>query len=264
MKKNKSLDNIYYEEAKKLLNDFLIVWGMPNSILEYINKKCILKDMNPLIKDNIITSYIADMSKYTTPSECIKINDIYNSIPKQLGKENKKFNYSIIKTGARSDRYKSSISWLEDSHLVFKCKLIERAEVPLKSYENDNIFKTYLNDTGLLCSMNNINNSLFFEENLMYKGMIIENYVAINLKRNGFNLFFWESGATAEIDFLIENDNNVIPVEVKASDNTKAKSLAVYKNKYNPNICFRISGKNFGRDGDIRSIPLYAVHLIKA
>lgn len=261
--KNKKLDNVYHEEAKRLLYEFLVVGGMPNSIIEYINKNYKINDVNENIKNNIITSYIADMSKYTTSSECIKINDIYNSIPKQLGKENRKFNYSLIKDGARSDRYKSSINWLIDSHLVFRCKLVERPEIPLKSYENDNIFKIYLNDTGLLCSMNNVNNPLFFEENLMYKGMLLENYVAINLIRNGFNLYFWESKATAEVDFLIEVDNGIIPIEVKAGDNTKSKSLGVYKSKYKPRECYRISGKNFGMDGDVRSIPLYAVHLLK-
>lgn len=264
----KSFDNnmpmkaLYHEEAIRLLHDFLIVGGMPNSVIEYINsdKKTVM--MNEAIKANIITSYIADMTKYTTSSESLKINEIYNSIPAQLGRENKKFVYGTIKNGARSDRYKSSLAWLIDSNLVLKCNLAKLSQIPLKAYENLDIFKVYLSDTGLLSTLININDSKIFKENIMFKGMILENYVAINLKRNGFNLNFWESDATAKVDFIIEKDSAIIPIEVKASDNTKSKSLSVYRNKYNPKISYRVSTKNFGIENNIRSIPLYAVHLI--
>ncbi len=135
---------------------------MPSFIIEYINSNYNLAQMNHQIKGNIVTSYTADMSKYTTVSENLKINEIYQSIPEQLGKENKKFVYSTIKEGARSDHYKSSISWLIDSHLVLKSNLLKLPSFPLRAYKENTFFKLYINDTGLSCRLVNIKSRHYY------------------------------------------------------------------------------------------------------
>ena len=262
-KTNKQLDEVYHDLALGLFRQFLIIGGLPNIIINYINNSNKISSLNSTLKENIITSYIADMSKYTTASESMKVKEIYLSLPEQLGRDNKKFIYTSVKEGARSDRYKSSISWLIDSHLVLKSNKVKIPQIPLRAFEETTSFKLYLNDTGLLCALANIPiESILFDDLSTFKGMLIENYVAINLNRNKHDLFFWESDAKAEVDFLIVNENNIIPLEVKSSTNTRSRSLGIYRDKYNPRWCYRVSTKNFGNVGDIQSIPIYAIHLI--
>lgn len=243
---------------------YLCIGGMPAAVLDYkrVNEDILLWDRN--ILKNIILSYLADMNKYTlNNNESIKIEKVYNAIPSSLAKENKKFKYIDIEKGANKRGFESAIDWLESSEMIYKCKYINKVEPPLKVYSKEDTFKLYLNDVGILTSLLEINFSeILLNQNFMFKGAIVENYVAQAFISNNISLYYWNSGNKAEVDFLLYNKDGIIPVEVKAGDNTQSKSLKIYIEKFNPKYSIRISSKNFGYSNNIKSIPLYATFCI--
>lgn len=251
-----------HKKALDLYNEYLVLGGMPAAILNYIEKgKNILQFENDIL-NMIITSYLADMSKYTENIEALRNNKIYNSIPAQLGKANKKFKYSLVEKSARAREYDSSMEWLLSSNMLLKCQNIATPKSPLKAYIDDN-YKIYLSDIGLLRVLSKISiNEILSNKNMLYKGVFIENYVAENLYSKYKELYYWALGSEYEVDFLINIDGDVIPIEVKASDNTTSKSLNYYIKRYKPKYAIRLSTKNFGEANGIRSIPLYASFLI--
>ena len=252
-----------HKKALSLYRDYLYVGGMPACVLEYIKKDCNLSNYDNIIKQNIIDAYMYDMSKYTTSAENIKINKLYKSVPKQLNRENTKFTYKIVEEKANKRNYETSIDWLLNSNMVNKCALMETPKIPISVYEKENTFKIYLNDVGLLCELSGIKlKDLYANDFNLYKGMLCENYVAQSFTANGLKLNYWKSKKDAEIDFLLNIDGNVIPVEVKSATNTKAKSLKIYIEKYNPKYSIKISSRNFGFVNNIKSIPLYSVYLL--
>ncbi|WP_240839077.1 ATP-binding protein [Acidaminobacter sp. JC074] len=266
IKKHFTLDqkifNVIHEKLLKLYKDFLYVGGMPESVLSYKEAKGDLNHYNSKIKKTIIEDYIADMSKYTTNAESIKVNQVYQSIPIQLGSDNHRFNYKLVSDKGKKAYFGTAIEWLIQSKLVHKVTLIETPKIPLKAYHKENMFKVYMNDVGLLMELADMTPlDINASGSKLYSGMITENYVAQMLAKN-FSLYYWRSGNTAEIDFLINVGGHIIPVEVKASTNTKSKALKVYIEKYNPNYAIKISAKNFGFSNGIKSVPLYAVHLL--
>lgn len=261
-KKMEPMLETVHQKALKLYNEYLCIGGMPSNILEYIrNEKDISKYQDDL-SNIIITSYLADMSKYTENTEAIKNNKIYNSIPEQLGKENKKFKYSVVEKSARSREYETSLEWLVASNMILKCTNIKTPKSPLKAY-TDEAFKIYLSDIGILRVLSKISiNEILLNKNMIYKGVLAENYVAQILNNKYKELYYWQLGSYYEVDFVINIDGDIIPVEVKASDNTTSKSLNYYIERYKPKYAIRISTKNFGFNNNIKSIPLYAAHLI--
>jgi len=211
-----------------------------------------------------LEDYLSDMSKYTTSAEQIKVNKLYKSIPKQLGRNNNKFNYKLVDEKGNKRVYETSLDWLNHSFITNKCVLVDFPEIPLSAYEKENYFKIYLSDVGLLSQLAGIEKKdIYSDEMKLFSGMLTENYVANMIVSNGMRLHYWQSKHNAEIDFLINIEGNIIPVEVKASSNTKSKSLRVYVEKYKHAFAIRVSGKNFGLSGGIKSVPLYAAHLIK-
>ena len=251
-----------HNKALTLYNEYICTGGMPAAILNYIeHDKNVLKFEDEVL-NMIITSYLADMSKYTENMEAIRNNKIYNSMPAQLGKENKKFKYSLVETSARSREYDSAMEWLLSSNMLLKCQGIETPKSPLKAYTESN-FKIYLSDIGLLRVLSKISiNEIITNKNMLYKGVFIENYVAENLYSKYRELYYWTLGNMYEVDFLINIDGDIIPIEVKASDNTTSRSLNYYINRYKPKYSIRLSTKNFGEANGIKSIPLYASFLI--
>lgn len=253
---------VTHQKALKLYNEYICIGGMPASILHYIecNKDITKYDDSTL--NMIIMSYLADMSKYTENIEAIRNNKIYNSIPAQLGKENKKFKYSLIEKSARAREYDSAMEWLISSNMVLKCQSIISPKSPLKAYVESN-FKIYLSDIGLLRALAKISiNEIISEKNMIYKGAFVENYIAESLYHKYKELYYWSIDNMYEVDFLINIDGDIIPIEVKASDNTTSKSLNYYVNRYKPKYSIRCSSKNFGESNGIKSIPLYASFLI--
>ena len=261
---NKKMLEPLHNKLMELYNIYLIIGGLPASVANYLEKKDMLIFDRNIIKF-IISSYLKDMNKYVTDIfESTRIENIYNSIPSQLGNPSDKFQYSKIKSGARAREYESAINWLLSSKMVFKCSNIKKCEKPLKVFINNDVFKLYLSDAGILSYLLEISyKDLVFDEKFMYMGIIAENYVANELLRNGLSLYYWNSGNKAEIDFVLNINDKIIPIEVKSSNNNQAKSLKVYIEKYNPNYSIRISSKNFGFENNIKYVPLYAVFCIK-
>ena len=262
-KNNEPMLESLHQKALRLYYDYMCIGGMPASILEYIENGKNINKFNDEINQIIITSYLADMAKYTENIESIRNNKIYNSIPAQLGKENKKFKYSIVEKSARAREYESSLEWLISSNMILRCEGIKIPKSPLKAYV-DNNFKIYLSDIGLLRVLSKISiNEIITNRNMLYKGILAENYVAEVLFSKKRELYYWQlDSGKYEVDFLINIEGDIIPIEVKASDNITSKSLNYYIKRYKPQYSIRISTKNFGFSNGIKSIPLYATHLI--
>lgn len=253
-----------HETMLDIYKIYLVVGGMPAAVKEYVEKN----DFNFVlsIQKNINDSYIADMAKYATPNETTKIMAAFNSIPAQLAKDNRKFQYKVIKSGARAHEYETPIDWLKASGVIIKCYKCNEGKLPLSAYTDFNSFKVYMTDTGLLCSQFGIPaNAVVVDTPLLngFKGVLTENYVAFSLSVNNYGVYYWESNGQAEVDFIIQdNMGNIIPIEVKAADNVRAKSLQQFVKKYNPPYAIRVSAKNFGFENGIKSVPLYATFLI--
>ena len=240
---------------------YLAIGGMPRAILEYKEKQD-MDFVSATLKD-INNSYIADMAKYASNTETTKIMSVYNIISAQLAKENKKFQYKLIKSGARAYEYETAINWLNASGIIIQCIKVKEGKLPLSAFIEPENFKIYMSDVGLLCSKFGIPTNIVITENDMlkdFKGALAENYVCSSLVQCGFTPYYWESDGKAEVDFVIQDKlGNIIPVEVKSSTHTRAKSLNVFRNLYAVPYAIRISTKNFGFENEIKSIPLYSV-----
>lgn len=241
-------------------NHYLIVGGYPESVNEYAKSENI-SDKIKTIYQNIRFSHEADMLKYASGSEAIKVKEVFSSIPSQLAKENKKFQYTKVKKGKTKRDYETAIEWLKSTHMINKCNLIESDQRPLLASANFDMFKLYYNDVGLFVNTVNVSykDILFNSVDFQYKGVIAENYIANQLTNLYTNLFYWRKNQ-AELDFVIEYDNTIAPVEVKSKTHTKSKSLNSYQQRYSPKVSIRYSSKNFGYKPGLLSIPLYAVH----
>lgn len=251
-----SLHETYLDHYKT----YLLIGGMPQVVNDYISQR----DFNFVLalQKNINDAYVADMAKYATPAETAKILGAFNSIPAQLAKENRKFQYKLIKSGARAYDFETPLDWLQAAGVIQKCVKINEGKFPLSLYVVVESFKVYLSDSGLLCSKygiapNFILSGLSGFDNI--KGALAENFVMVSLVINGYVPYYWESQGKAELDFVIQQKNgDIIPIEVKSSENVRSKSLNQYVLKYNPPYSIRISTKNFGYENGIKSVPLYA------
>lgn len=259
---NEPIMNPIHEKALELYKKYLVIGGMPAIINNYIEKQEKITEVNFEIQDTIITSYLADMNKYTENTEGIKNGQIYNAIPRELARENNTFKYSIVNKDARKIRYENSLEWLLSSNMILKCELAEKNSSPLKAFTNKEKFKIYLSDNGLLRALSNIDyTEILLDKNEMYKGVLTENYVAREIYSQTKELYYYTFNKY-EIEFLIKIKGNIIPIEVKAGTRNKSKSLNAYIEKYNPEYAIRISSKNFGFENNIKSVPLYAVFCI--
>lgn len=261
---NEALMNPIHEKALDLFKKYLALGGMPALINNFLENECIISHVNFELQEQIITSYLADMNKYTENSEGIKNSQIYNSIPKELARVNNTFKYSLVNKDARKVRYESSLEWLLASNMILKCDLADKNESPLKAFTNSDKFKLYLSDVGLLRALSNLDyREILLEKNEMFKGVLTENYIACEFYTIRRELYYY-SFDKYEIDFLIKIDGEIIPVEVKSGKRTTSKSLNEYIKKYNPKFSIRISSKNFGLENNIKSVPLYAAFCINA
>lgn len=262
---NRKMSNPIHEKLLDYYRLFIATGGMPIAVKNIIqNDLEILKFDNNLVT-SIIDAYFADMKKYTLNYyENIKIEKLYKNIPSQLAKENKKFQFSKIEQYARKREFESSLEWLIASQLVIPCYMVERFETPLKGFVDESKFKLYLSDTGILTELLEIpRNMVLLNSNFQYKGVITENYVANELKAKGISLYYWAKNQVAEIDFLIDTSQGVIPIEVKANENKKSRSLNYFMERNKTKLAYRISANNFGLANNIKSIPLYAVFCIE-
>ena len=256
-----------HERALNLYRLYLCVGGMPESVNHIVLVERDIMKYDSQIIAQIIDSYFKDMDKYVSSNaEELKIERIYDSIPTQLLNSSNKFQFSKIVSGAKSRDYDTALDWLLASSMILKSNLVSTPEIPLKGFVKNDYFKLFLNDVGILTRMLKLRYAdLLMDKVSLYKGAIAENYVANQLVQNGMDLYYWQSNGIAEIDFLLYTDDGIIPIEVKAGDSVKAKSLKVYMDKFEPSYAIRISTRNFGYDSNkkIKSVPLYAVFCIQ-
>ena len=253
-----------HEKALELYRTYLVVGGYPAAVQTYLNSG----DFNAVRagQSSISDAYIADMAKYTTPSDMMKSIEVYNSVYAQLSKENSKFQYSVINAKARAKDYETALTWLKTAGVVLNCQRITEGKYPINIYEDLTAFKVYYSDVGLLTMRMALSpNSILQAVNISdrARGMMAESYVAEQLVANDFPLHYWTSGNSAEIDFVIQQEESAVPLEVKSADNVRAKSLQTYVKNYSPKFSIRLSTRNFGYENNIKSLPLYAVFCLK-
>jgi predicted AAA+ superfamily ATPase len=262
-RKEKGMIEVFKDKYVDLLKQYYFIGGMPEAVNSFIVDKDFLKAR--AIQVSILYSYEQDFSKHAPYQLVPKLRLIWQSIVSQLGKENKKFTYSSLKKGARSKDYESALSWLSDAGLVYKIIRINKPGVPLKSYEDGNDFKLYVHDVGLLCAMAEIAPTVILGEDDLFKefkGSLTEQFVLQQLKSKGVQPNYWTTeGSQAEVDFIIQKESEVIPIEVKAAENLKSKSLKIYYEKFQPNYCYRFSMSNYREQDWMINIPLYAIEL---
>ncbi len=259
---------LIHDKALEYYRRYLLSGGMPNSVLELIRCNNDYYNYDLAILNNIIEDYEDDMNNHiNSPLETLRIRKIYNSLTSQLQNASKKFQYSVVESNAKSRDFSLPLEWLVESNMVQVCKCIKLPEKPLLGFADKDTFKIYYSDVGIFNRLvNNDIKTVLLDDMKIYKGIITENYVANQLKSSGVDLLYWKGSRNSEVDFLISTDNDgIIPIEVKADNNTQSKSLNVYNSLYSPKYMIRISTKDFGYNPDskIKSIPLYSVFLIK-
>lgn len=264
IEKIEAIPDIFFNQLEEKLKAYYIIGGMPEAVNAWVNEKNMELVNN--IQENILLSYESDFSKHTQESEANKISLIWNSIPSQLAKENKKFLYQTIKEGARAREYEGALNWLNDANLIYKIYNLTKTDFPLKAYNDLSAFKIYMNDVGLLRKMAGLDSRIVVEGDRLFekfKGAFTENYVLNMLNTtldNTPNYFTFDRN---EIDFVIQNKNRIIPIEVKANKSTNNTSLTKYNEKFNNELSIRFSMKNLARDGKIINIPLFMIEYME-
>jgi len=261
--KNEAIPTSLHNKAIEIYKQYLITGGMPRAVLEYIEAKSFLTV--PEVQNKIINDYIADMSKYADKNESVKIRAAYDSVPVQLAKDNKKFQYKLAKKGGTAAIFGAAIDWLKFAGIVLKCERIEHGLMPISVYRDLSSFKLYMGDVGLLTMMCGISQHTVLSAGVIentYIGAITENYVAQAFACKNYGLYYWSNDGTAELDFVLQKGDEIIPVEVKTGVRTKSKSLNLFKTSYKIDYSIRISAKNFGFENGIKSVPLYAVFCV--
>ena len=257
------LPSALHDAALQLYRRYLVVGGMPECVALYTQTRDDILIRHT--QDTILTSYLNDMSKYNTTNENKKTRLAYDNITVQLSKKNTRFQYKLLKKGARASEFENAIEWLDLSGIVSRVYRVEQVRKPLENYRDIDAFKIYVSDLGLLCAKKdlNANDVLYMVDELNdFKGGMAENYVHVQLTINGYRTYYWESERGAEVDFVIQREGQLIPVEVKSADNTRAKSLKVYMDTYKPAYAIKLSTKNFGFEDGKKTVPLYAAFCI--
>lgn len=259
---NERMDKDIHELCLKLYRTYLIVGGMPEVVETYLTEQKIISTID--VQAEILSSYERDMTKYANNSLSNRIISAFDSIPVQLAKDNQKFQYKVISKGGTSSIFGEAILWLKNSGIVNQVYKV-KPELPLEMHKDLSSFKLYMSDVGLF--VNKARYPLYQIDlsqtpSMIAMGPLTEHYVANELRISGYETYYWESEGKAELDFMIQKDMDIVPIEVKSSLHTKSRSLDFYMKTYNPKYAIRISEKNFGFENNIKSVPLYAVFCI--
>ena len=253
---------MFRNKFEERLRQYYFVGGMPEAVNSFVKEGNPLKVRN--IQKAIIESYERDFSKHAPAIEVPRIRMVWKSIPAQLAKENKKFIYGVVKEGARAKDFELAIEWLKDAGLIHKVNRCKKAQIPLTAYEDFSAFKLFMSDIGLMGAMSNIPTQSLLEGNVLFsdfKGALTEQYVMQQLKENpSLSIYYWSAdNSRGEIDFLLQNEDKIIPIEVKAEENLQAKSLRVFVER-NPGLKgVRLSMSPY-RDQDwLTNYPLYSI-----
>lgn len=258
---NITLPQMFADKLITLLKTYYVTGGMPEVVAKWIESKDVAEAER--IQDVILSSYELDFARHAAATDFPKISLIWKSIPDQLAKENGKFVYGHVKPGARAKDLEDALQWLVSAGMVYKICKLEKPAIPLSAYANASYFKLYLSDIGLLRRLSRLPAAAIFEESSLYaefKGALTENYVLSELVNLQGNVpYYWKSGNTAEVDFIAQFEEKIVPVEVKASVNVRSRSLGVYREKYKPEVSVRTSMLNLKKDNGLLSLPLYMV-----
>ena len=259
---NIELINIFADKFKNYLKQYLFIGGMPEIVFDYVQNKDFNSVRNK--QERLLEAYEQDFSKHAPNNIVPRIRQLWNNIPTQLAKENKKFIYGLVKQGARAREYEVALSWLIDCGLVYQINRVKDCKIPLAAYQDFNAFKLYLLDVGLLCAMAKIDAQTIIEGNnifIEFKGALTEQLVLTELKSNtNVPIFYWSSETgIAEIDYIIQMGHNNIPIEVKSNENLQSKSLKNFVQKYNTKINIRTSMSNYRKEDWLINIPLYLI-----
>jgi predicted AAA+ superfamily ATPase len=257
---NLALETAFHQLGLDLFYKYCIVGGMPAVINNFLKHNSFLTIQDE--QSRILNEYIADMSKYAVPATAVKIQACYDSIPTQLSKENRKFQYKLAMRGGTTSIFGESIDWLLSAGIVLKCNKITEGVMPLKGHVDFSDFKLYMSDIGMLtmhsafpCQM--IINSIEVDNGFL--GGLAENFVAQDFAAKRIPLYYWKSGDTAEVDFVVQDGIHIVPIEVKKGRRNRAISLSNFVKRYNCPYSIKISQKNFGFENNIKSIPFYAL-----
>lgn len=259
---NQKMDKQIHELCLKIYRTYLITGGMPEAVKIYLEEQKVISTID--IQTEILASYERDMTKYADNSLSNRILSAFDSIPVQLAKDNQKFQYKVISKGGTASIFGEAILWLKNSGIVNQIYKVN-PELPLEMHKDLASFKLYMSDVGLF--VNKARYPLYQIDlntmpTMIAMGVLTEHYVANELRNKGYDCYYWESNGKAELDFVIQKDMDIVPIEVKTSIHTKSRSLDVYNRNYAPNYAIRISEKNFGLENKIKSVPLYAVFCI--
>ena len=252
-----------HDAAMQRYRQYLVVGGMPECVFQFVETQDYILVRHT--QDTILASYLNDMSKYNNLNEIKKTRLCYDNITVQLSKKNTRFQYKLIKKGGRAAEFENAIEWLTLSGIVSQVYRLDKVKKPLENYRDIDAFKIYVSDLGLLCAKKDLaaNDVLYMVEEINdFKGGMAENYANVQLSINGYRTYYWESERGAEVDFVIQREGHIIPVEVKSADNTRAKSLKVYMETYQPAYAIKLAAKNFGFEDGKKSVPLYAAFCI--
>ena len=251
-----------HQKALDLYHDYLIIGGMPEAVKAFIETNSYIDAS--LVQSSIIDSYTADMAKYASNSEAVKIRACYNSIPAQLAKDNKKFQYKVVQKGGSSSIFGASLEWLKQAGVILECQRVDQGTMPLPVYADQTAFKIYMSDVGLLVNKSQMSvNTIITGESNIFMGAVTENYIAQQLAAKNYPLYYWTvANSQAELDFVLQKNDKIYAIEVKKGEHVRSRSLSVFKQKYSPDYAIRFSQKNFGKTEDIISIPLYAAFLL--
>lgn len=255
------LPDALHQEAVELYREYLVTGGMPASIDSFLRSNSFLNV--PDVQGEIVNNYVADMAKYADNTESVRIRACFQSVPAQLAKDNKKFQYKVVQRGGSAALFGSAIEWLAYAGVVLKCRKTSHAEEPLSVYADLSSFKLYMADVGLLVMQSGISQATVLSgADSTFMGAVTENYVAQQFSAKGYPLYYWANKGTAELDFLLQKEGDIIGVEVKKGEHTKSRSLNVFINEYKPAYSIRLSLKNFGESNGVKAIPLYAAFCI--
>lgn len=264
----KEITELYTSPFEKYLKNYYIVGGMPEAVQAWVDSHD-YKEVEA-VQDRILKDYADDFGKHTTPETANKIKLIWDAIPSQIARDNNKFFFSHIKSGARAKDLEDALEWIVNAGIAGKLCMVSAPEMPLSGMANSSYFKVYLCDVGLLRRKSNVNYRTILEGDASYihfKGALTENYVYTQLRCMGIDSYFWRTKADAELDFITDYEGVLLPIEVKSADNTKAKSLHLFCNRYQPKMAIKTSLKNVGDNMDgnthVWSVPLYVMFRIK-
>lgn len=255
--------DIFAQKLRELLKQYYYVGGMPEAVLAFTENHD-WEEVRQIQKD-ILKSYDFDFSKHAPADIVPRIRMLWNSIPAQLSKENRKFIYGIVKEGARAREYETALQWLSDGGLIHKVSNVTAARLPLKSYEEKSAFKIYVLDVGLLSAMSGLGQATILEGNRIFtefKGALTEQYVLQELLLRHTPYYFAKPNSQLEIDFLIQRGDEIVPIEVKAEENLKAKSLRQFVNDNETQTAYRLSMSNYRQETWMTNLPLYAAETI--